>query len=117
VTGSPGVLSAPARDVEFERAWTRQAGESARVDVDELVAFAELRAGGEIVWDLDDRNFAREVLEELADARNYLVWWALQEALRRDPDGEVTAAVTAALAAVAVAYAAALRGRARALGA
>lgn len=100
-------IAPPARDLEFERDWTRQAGESIHVDVDDLIRFAESRAGGVPVRQLQTRDFTREVLEELADARNYLVWRAQQELGRAVPDGEVVGEVARALQSVAVAFAAA----------
>lgn len=39
-----------------------------------LCRLAELRAGSGPVVDIETREFDREVLEELADARNYIVW-------------------------------------------
>lgn len=93
-----------ARDLAFERAWTEGAGAAARVGVVELVRFAELRAGDGPVRELATRDFAREVLEELADARNYLVWHALQASTGTPADGELTSGIAGALAGVAVAF-------------
>jgi hypothetical protein len=100
------------RDVSFERMLTLQAGESVHArTVEQLVTFAEARAGDGPVHDRDGRDFPREVREELADARNYLVWAAEQEILKADPDGEMTAAIAETLACVTKAFDAALRVR------
>ena len=39
-----------------------------------LVAFAQQRAGTTEVRNLSSRNFRKEILEEVADAFNYLCW-------------------------------------------
>jgi hypothetical protein len=61
------------RDVAFERRETVLA--AGRAPSAALIAFAEERAGTSDVRDVHRRDFGREVLEELADCRNYLVWW------------------------------------------
>lgn len=40
-----------------------------------LERFADARAGGSPIRPRDDDGWYREIVEELADARNYLVWW------------------------------------------
>lgn len=100
------------RDLQFERSWTRQAGESARArTIEQLITFAEARAGDGPVRELADRDFAREIREELADARNYLVWAARQEMANSEPDGEMTAAIAQTLACVTQAFDGALKIR------
>ena len=64
------------RDTDFERkATTHYTG---AVLVDDLIRFSEERANvltpGE-VRDRTAKDYQREALEELADCRNYLVWW------------------------------------------
>jgi alkylation response protein AidB-like acyl-CoA dehydrogenase len=103
------------RDVMFERRWTALAAASARIDDDRLSSFAEQRAGDAPVRDLETRNFAREVLEELADARNYLVWWSQQVTALDDSSeltGEIIEQLGQSLASVATAFGAAERARA-----
>lgn len=103
------------RDFAFERSWTEQAAASAGATSDRLIAFAELRAGDGPVRDAAARNFGREVVEELADARNYLVWWAEQVVRSASLDelaGELSEAIGECLAAVSVAYEKAERARA-----
>ncbi|GAC1522495.1 MAG: hypothetical protein NVS3B1_07940 [Marmoricola sp.] len=69
-----------ARDRLFECNITRQIAGTIGVDVEPLNQFAEQRADGvgesEYRSDFPDlaRNLTREACEELADARNYLVW-------------------------------------------
>jgi hypothetical protein len=104
------------RDIGFERRWTAQAAATVHADGNRLSDFAEARAGRAPVRDIATRNFAREVLEELADARTYLVWWLEQVVHAGGADelsGEITEALGQALAATALAYEHA--GRARAL--
>jgi len=69
------------------------------------------------VRDLASRDFGREVREELADARNYLCWMALQQMAVTDPDEELIALVLYALASVAQAYEYARRMKRRQAGA
>jgi hypothetical protein len=64
------------RDLVVERALTSAAGNDQPVAALELSEFAEDRAGTGPVVDVEQRDFALEALEELADARNYLVWLA-----------------------------------------
>jgi hypothetical protein len=68
------------RSLEFERGVTQQASKG-YVDPSDLIAHAEHRAQtlcGEYVRDpmhiLPGRNRRRDVREELADARNHLLW-------------------------------------------
>jgi hypothetical protein len=112
--GATPVPDPPPRNVAFERRWTSQAAEVVHVNAERLIEYAEHRAGPAPVRDLDTRNFAREVVEELADARNYLVWWA--EQLTRadngsDETGEMTSEICAALSHVAAAFEHAERAR------
>jgi hypothetical protein len=115
VPSSNGKMRALApRDIALEREWTKQAAASVNATSDRLIAFAEARAGQAPVRERDTRNFGREVLEELADARNYLVWWVEQIARLHSSDdlaGEITEAVGQTLAAVAIAYEHADRAR------
>jgi hypothetical protein len=105
------------RDIEFERFWTRQAAEAVKAEADELIRFAESRAGIRPVEDLAGRDFTRELLEELADARNYCVWRAQQELSKSEPEGAVTAEVGRTLEATVLAFAAAWRLREKERGA
>lgn len=68
------------RDLDRERELTAHLPPSLNI-------FAEQRAGTADVRDHATRDFALEVREELADARNYLVWWMTRpgEPLRDDP--------------------------------
>lgn len=106
------------RDLAFERRWTEMAAAAANVDAERLSAFAEQRAGTSHVRDLQGRNFAREVLEELADARNYLCWWAAQLLATDDHGdmaGEINEAIGQSLSATAAAFEHAARGAALAI--
>jgi hypothetical protein len=81
----------PARDREFERQATRELCSGLSIDVEALIVYAERRAdSGEANYKRDfpdlSRNLRDEALQELADARNYIVW-AL-DAIRRDLDDE-----------------------------
>lgn len=67
-----------ARNLDHERDWTHKIGRLQGVPVDELIALSEQRAGTGDVRDLETRDFGREALEELADTRNYLLWWMEQ---------------------------------------
>lgn len=106
-------MSATQRDFGSERTWTIRAGESRRVSVAQLVAFAEDRAGAGPVRDLETRDFGLEVREELADARNYLVWQLLQEFQSVELDDEVIELITRALESVVEAFDYAVRARLR----
>jgi hypothetical protein len=117
VSGDPRMNGGPpARDISFERRWTALAASTVHADGARLSDFAEARAGTEPVRDQATRNFAREVLEELADARNYLVWWIEQIVAgggREDElSGEITEQLGQALAATASAYEHATKARA-----
>ena len=48
-----------------------------------LIALAQMRAGDKPVRGLASRNFRLEVIEELADAVNYLCWLDDQRALQK----------------------------------
>lgn len=70
------------RNLKFERDITHHCARGV-ADPSELIEHAEARAGGrlsgEYVTDpmlvATDRDRSHDVLEELADARNHLVWW------------------------------------------
>lgn len=91
------------RDRERERELTLQAAALERATAHRLVAFADQRAGDGPV-ELEDRDLTLEALEELADARNYIVWRLRQ---LREADtvdiGEITR-TRRALGLVAAAY-------------
>ena len=98
-----------SRDLEFERERTTEAARAlTAVAPERLITFAELRAGSAPVRDLETRDFGREVLEELADARNYAVWWQRQLMLYApdDPDLHIglSVAISWTLAHTAVAF-------------
>lgn len=84
------------RDLAFESMWTMMAAATVSVDPERLIAFAEQRAGDGPVRDMATRDFGREVIEELADARNYLVWMAAQLA-GSDDRGELAGLINEAL--------------------
>lgn len=90
------------RDRSFEQDATREY--ALGHDVERLISHAERRADtrGDIVW-IDPEQLIREVLEELADARNYLVW-ILLSIQRYDLDWDAVR-YTRALAFVNAAYA------------
>jgi hypothetical protein len=106
-----GALRAPVRDLPFERTLTEQAAEAGSVGSAVLIHFAEERAGAGPVRDPDARDFPLEVLEELADARNYLVWLAGWVMAQPGHDPQVLAAISEVLILVAVAFDATLRLR------
>jgi hypothetical protein len=70
------------RDLEYERQVTYDAARGA-VDPSALIEFAETRAGGSLSGEYVSnaqlvtltRDRVRETQEELADARNHVVWW------------------------------------------
>lgn len=89
------------RDVTFELEATITAARS--VNVDHLNQFATLRAdAGGAYRPAPERDLHREVLEELADARNYLVWW-MQRVVAGEDDADPVA-LSEALGAIAHAY-------------
>lgn len=97
----------PDRDVAVERRWTTQAAATVNASAEKLVALAETRGSRATAEDLAARNFAREALAHLADARNELVWWVEQVVARADNTelaGEITEAIGQALAATALAF-------------
>lgn len=89
------------RNVDFERTATEQYAHG--MDVDELIRFSQARADAHgPTRPARPQGLRREVLEELADARNYLVWWLQaihHDEIEGDPD-----AIGRSLAAVAVAW-------------
>lgn len=100
-----------ARDLPYERELTLQAAQAVDVRCVVLSRFAEHRAGAGDVRDPDRRDFALEALEELADARNYIVWVATRERSADVPDEAVLAQVGAVLAPVVQAFDATMRLR------
>ncbi len=94
----------PERDLRFERAFTMQAAEAGGVGFAELIRFAEQRAGDEPVRDPGGRDFVLEVLEELADARNYLVWLAAWILTQPGHDPQLLARIAEVLILVARAF-------------
>jgi hypothetical protein len=98
-------VSARTRNLILEREITEHAARGL-ADPEALIRHAETRAArlcGEYVTDAmlvaTDRNRLREVREELADARNHLVWWLEDHA--EHPD---LPAAMRALGRVVVAY-------------
>lgn len=84
------------------------------ISVKALNEFADQRAGAAPIRDLLTREFDRETLEELADGRNYLCWWAQQvEQLAETPSvgDEIKHEIGLALGAVALAYVHALKAQ------
>ena len=99
--GMPVVRVDRDRDIAVERELTREAAKRVAADPEPLVLFAEARSDKGPVRDFPTRDFEREVREELADARNYLVWGIYQAQDR----GEDPRKLFACLARVASAYA------------
>lgn len=86
------------RDLHFERERTAEAASAlTAVRPDRLIEFAELRAGHGPVRDIETRDFGRELLEELADARNYATWWARQLALWPPEDADLHIALATSI--------------------
>lgn len=106
----PTVISdVTPRRLTLERAVTFDAAATVTARPPErLITLAESRAGDARVRDIDTRCFDREVLEEISDARNYLVWWLEQIArgarLNGPLAGELTEAIGRALATITVAF-------------
>lgn len=102
-------MNAVPRDLAFERRWTTDAAQLLNVSprsVGALVAFAEARAREGGVTGFPARDLAREGLEELADARNYIVW-RLRELYLPGKDGvdmEVVTPLSVSLAHVVAAH-------------
>lgn len=94
------------RNLAREQELTREAARG-NVDPEALIEFAETRAGGPLssayVSDAQlitlTRNRIRETQEELADARNHIVWWMAQH-----PGHEKAHDVFQALGHIAIAY-------------
>lgn len=101
-------MSDHLRVLEFERQVTRDAAARAHaIPPTRLIALAELRAGGAPVRDIETRDFGRELREELADGRNYAVWWIEQMGLCHPNTpvyADVVGAIGRSLAATAVAF-------------
>lgn len=94
----------PPRNVPLERRLTLNAAVRAGVRWVVLTHFAEQRAKPGPVVEPPGRDLALEALEELADARNYLVWRAVSELRRPAPDGDVGVLVQDALTHLAAAF-------------
>lgn len=88
------------RVVAVERELTVEAARRVGADPEPLYVFAEQRANKGPIRDFDSRDFEREVREELADARSYIIW-GIQQAQER---GEDTERLFGVLARVASAY-------------
>lgn len=78
------------RDVTFEREMTRTRANGLKIDPEPLNIYAEARAGrGAVDYGTDFPGSSRclftEALQELADARNYIVWQL--DVIRRSDDG------------------------------
>jgi hypothetical protein len=106
------------RDPALEERWTDLAAARAGADCPErLTACAATRADRGPVRDFTTRDFGLEALEELADARNYLVWWLQQLPTLAPADAAANARIVArdhmvrALGLVALAYEHAERAR------
>lgn len=98
-----------ARNRDFERRATREIAGALGVDIEALIAFAERRADhfeGDYGHDFPDlsRNLEQEALDELADARNYVVWRL--DAIHRGLCGGDVEQLQIALKHVALAFAA-----------
>ena len=105
------------RDLQHERQLTTEAAASvsARPPA-RLNEFAEIRSApyGPVVHDITGRDFSREIVEELADARNYACWWIQQLGHVQVDEhlaGELTTAIARTLASTAVAFAHATEAR------
>jgi hypothetical protein len=71
------------RDIGLEADFTEFSGNvcgAAPGVADQLSAFAQQRAGDGPIRDPARRDMAREACEEIADGRNYLVWWRIGDA-------------------------------------
>lgn len=66
------------RNIDVERLWTTEAAATRGAPPEALIELAEQRAGDGQIRDLTNRDFGMEALEELADTRNYLLWWVEQ---------------------------------------
>lgn len=99
-------VAPPVRDLGFERNCTQAAAAGVSSDlVRDLIVFAESRAAARgPVEDLAIRDFTRDALEEIADARNYWCWRAQQEQAKERPDPAVLAQITRCQRAAVHAY-------------
>ena len=101
------------RDLLGERVLTLQASPLEMSPPDALAAaqhlsqFAEHRAGRGPVVDLPTRDFRQEILEEIADGRNYACW--LHEQRAEDGDEEACERAQRVLAHLLAAYAEAVQ--------
>lgn len=89
------------RSLERERSLALRASEEPEF-TESLVKFAQFRAGSGQVRQLRSRNFRLDVMEELADALNYLCW--LDDAKVVRGEGGLNAGELAALQHVALAW-------------
>jgi hypothetical protein len=86
----PGVLRDPIDERRQTIATVDRRLEPAAQRLSDLASY---RAGPAPIEDLDGRDFDRETIEELADARNYLLWWRRQaNRLAAEAGDDVTAA-------------------------
>jgi hypothetical protein len=91
-------------DLEFEHEATRVAARQAGVRGDAINAFATARKMDGPIIRHTTRDFLQDTAEELADARNYLVWWMEQERHLGKLTVERQWHMMQALGSVAVAY-------------
>jgi hypothetical protein len=83
---------------------TAQAADAAGVKSVVLTRFAEGRARPGAVLEPVGRDLSMEALEELADARNYLVWRAAAEWRSPHPNEDILADISEALVHVVRAF-------------
>ena len=89
------------RSLERERDLALRASEEPEF-TESLVRFAQFRSGSSQVRRLSSRNFRLDVMEELADALNYLCWLDDSKAVRGE--GGLNAGELAALQHVTLAW-------------
>ena len=97
------------RNIPLERGTTRLAAKGV-ADPDPIIEHAETRAhnqSGEYVADpgkVAPKDWLREIRAELADARNYLVWWLTELACTGQGDSPAGVDMQRALRHVIIAY-------------
>jgi hypothetical protein len=91
-------------DETFETQATLTAARQAGVDGRGLDAFARARKMPGVVKQHATRDFHQEVAEELADSRNYIVWWLEQARADGTLTNDKQWNLMQALGAVAVAW-------------